>query len=429
MMFSLLRFIRRKNTVFPAIVLMLGSSLTQAELQLNGIAEYNQLRTSYYVAALYLQEKSANPKAIMASHSPAKMELSIITSKWRNRSFSTYVNSQFSINNSKSITQKYASVNSPVNVLAGLAQATPLLAGDVISIEYSQQGITVLSLNGQPFSSDQGKTLFNALLNMWIGKRPPSRQFKADILTLADAEVTADTFEIYHLLSPKPKRLDFAKTIAIGVTGFSAEAIKLDKSSQHSNEQQKALDKAKTQALAEAASQAEAEALAITAATAKDKADAIARAKASGQAAMAKAVEEQAAEMEQERLAKAAEQARVKKSRIENEYRQQKLAQQEIALQQKRAILEYKTALRLKVTQKIRYPARAYELGQQGTVVLEITSNATGKVLSSKVHTQSPYKSLDKAAKKAGRKVKPETFNKLIKVDTITTLVRVVFVH
>lgn len=387
--------------------------LAAKPLQLNGIAEYSHLRTSYYIAVLYLQEPSADTARLAFDPYPAKMEVRIVTDKWRGRSFSSYISSKFSINNSETIAKTYARPESPVNSLAELAAEQPLRAGDVITIEYTAAGLTVLSLNGQPFSSENGKTLFNALLQMWIGKRPPSRQFKRDILTLADPEHTADTVKLYKLLTPLAERMGFARANAIDLPSFSSGEVSssgvLEKSFPSDAVAGSSVDSQRQSAIVkqEKTSRQLDQVVGEAAAAAKASADV-------NSLAIALAAAERAATRERQQL-----------ERLQSEYQEQ----QQRELQFRRAIVEYKASVRQQLIKRIEYPARAYDLGQQGVVVVAVTSDREGEVVDSSVHKSSGYKALDKAARKAAKKIELEAFVEPMQQPQITTLVRVVFVQ
>jgi len=426
------------------------NALAAEPLQLNGIAEFNRLRTTFYIAALYTDTLKSQPKTLLDSQSPSRMEIRIVTEKWRSRSFSSYILGQIAINNSDIDLSKYTNEKGALQKVAQLAKDEPLTSGDTIAIEFNGES-TSISFNDQGIAREPGKKLFNAFLRLWIGKRPPSRQFREDILQLADQGLIGDTIDLFLLLSPKPERLSFAKALPNTLSNYQALATvhSADNNALANSGDDTQILQAEAAALAASSAakaaelaQAEAEKLAAVkiaalkasenlAKTEQDKskvaqqAQQIAQQKAEAEKAKQEALrlkklEQQA---EQERKQKAAELAKQRKAREQ----QQNAEQQKALLAKKKAEFDYKSHLRTQVYKHVEYPARAYELGQEGTVVINVTINPKGKVQQSVVHATSNYKALDKAALKAAKRIKAPAFTEDMSQEDLNFLMRVAF--
>ena len=87
-----------------------------------------------------------------------------------------------------------------------------LLKGDLIEITFKSGLGSQVFINEQLMQSTQNDHLFNAILNTWIGKLPPSRDFKKRILTLVNDQTTqADLQALYINQISEQRKLDIVK--------------------------------------------------------------------------------------------------------------------------------------------------------------------------------------------------------------------------
>ena len=427
----------RKAAVLLLILSTWTSSSFAEALKLNGIAEFNRLRTTFYIAALYLETPNNNPESILRSTEKSRMEMRIVTNKWRSRSFSSYILGQIAINNSGADLSRYTSENGALTRLVETTKDEPIIVGDTIAVEFNGSR-SVLLLNNETIAVEKGKTLFNAMLNLWIGKRPPSRQFKEDILEKADDGLVQDTLDLFLLLSPTAHRQAYASSKAIRVKNYrslTTEHAQFIKDAAQANASFQAAEVASTKANQQAlqaetaqikaTQEAKQQALALKKArqAAKIKQDDAAQQALEKQKIMTEKAEKEATRLLA--LEKAAEQKRLDRANeLETQRKTSKTAK---IIAQKKAEYDYKAHIRSQIYKYVEYPARAHNLGQEGTAVISVTIENNGKISTSSIHTSSKYKALDKAALKSAKKVKSKAFSTIMSPEPLTFLMRVTF--
>lgn len=202
---------KRFITVFITGLLVLGSALSRAQngadLNLNGIAAFEQLRKEYYIGALYLGWPGRDPAAIASMPGKKRMELHITADRWPALRFAQLWNQLITINNAG------ATINA--NALDILAFTSipkgDLIEGDQLVIELTASNTTLVTLNGTPALRTASPALFTMLLNTWIGQRPPSTEFKHDILDAPKNQTGTDLIARYQAVKVGDAR---KKTIA-----------------------------------------------------------------------------------------------------------------------------------------------------------------------------------------------------------------------
>ena len=150
------------------------------QLSLNGIASYNELRQDYYIAALYLPERQSNGQLILQSEMAKKMKLLVTINAWSPRDWSKQWQNNIAINSPLADTHLIQQVKTFSRLLKH-----DLVKGDVIEISFQPDSGSQVLINEQLMQSTQDSHLFNAILNTWLGKLPPSRDFKQRVLALS----------------------------------------------------------------------------------------------------------------------------------------------------------------------------------------------------------------------------------------------------
>jgi periplasmic protein TonB len=170
-------------------------------LQLNGIAAQEQLRKEYYVGALYLDTPAHDAAAVASQPGAKKMVLRITADRWSPSQFAQQWNQMILINNGG------AALNANVMDVLNFTGSPKgdLVAGDELAIELDR-GATQVTLNGTPVVRSGGPNLFNMLLNTWIGARPPSSEFKRDILNLPHDKAGTDLLARFDTIKPSDAR-------------------------------------------------------------------------------------------------------------------------------------------------------------------------------------------------------------------------------
>ncbi|NVJ67009.1 MAG: TonB family protein [Gammaproteobacteria bacterium] len=161
------------STLHSAANITVGS----ASLQLNGIAIQSELRSDWFINALYLSTKTTNPDAILSDISPKRMEMKVLADNLAGRRLKRFWVERIRNNNEPSAVLAQAK---QVRNFAN-AMGQNLVANDVIAIDFIPGEATRVSINGS-VTAELSPQLFNMILKSWIGDQPPSQEFKTAIL-------------------------------------------------------------------------------------------------------------------------------------------------------------------------------------------------------------------------------------------------------
>ena len=186
--------------------LLLGAaffaSAQGGELHLNGMAPYSQLRKEYYIGGLYLGGPAHDAAAISNMPGKKRMELRITADRWPPLRFAQQWNQLILINNDGGLLN--ANVED-VLAFTGLPKSD-LMEGDQLVIEFEPDAGTSVSLNGTTVVHTASPALFTMLLNTWIGPRPPSSEFKRDMLSLPGDKAAAELAARFDATAPNEAR-------------------------------------------------------------------------------------------------------------------------------------------------------------------------------------------------------------------------------
>lgn len=365
---------------FIRIVCVLGLCAGGAHAQsgspsLSGLAAFEQLRKEYYIGALYLGWPGHDSVTIMAMPGKRQMELRVTADRWPALRFAQMWNQAITINADGAALNANA-----MDILAFTSiPKGDLLAGDQLIIESEPATGTRVTLNGVLVQSTKSNALFNLVLSAWIGSRPPSSEFKRDMLTLPNTPAGTALAARYESIKPAD-----ARKKAVAAWGIKPE-----------QETAAAAAVVAAPKPAEAAKPAEpAKAAPLTPATAA--------APAPGRAipTPAKPVAEPArpaAEPVKPAAAPAPDPAALAAAQQ---------ARQEKEQQQAELYNQYLGQVRKQVLRNIDYPRRAQKEGIEGLVVLRVNLDRSGNVAGSDV-AQTADDLLDAAALNAVKKAAP----------------------
>lgn len=174
-------------------------SVGSATLQLNGIAIQSELRSDWFINALYLSSKSKDPSSILSDISPKRMEMKVLADSLSGRRLKRFWVERIRNNNQPS---EVLALAKQVRSFAA-AMGQNLQANDVISVDFIPGQATRISINGS-VNAELSPDLFNLVLKSWIGDRPPSKEYKEAILgeTNFDSLLTR-----YQSISPSDARI------------------------------------------------------------------------------------------------------------------------------------------------------------------------------------------------------------------------------
>lgn len=161
------------------LLISLAISPASQSLTLNGIGSYQQLRKEFYLATLYLTEPSNDPQAILNAFGSKRMALKVTTNRWTPRRWSLQWQNDIAINNLPATDDD---LTQQIIFFTGFLQDN-LTEGDEIIVEYRPTLGTFISINNINILNTKTAEMFNYLVNVWIGKLPPSGEFKNAILS------------------------------------------------------------------------------------------------------------------------------------------------------------------------------------------------------------------------------------------------------
>lgn len=337
---------------------------------LSGIAAFEQLRKEYYIGALYLGWPGHDTATIMAMPGKRQMELRVTADRWPALRFAQMWNQAITINADSATLNANA-----LDILAftGIPKGD-LLEGDQLVIETDPAAGTRVLLNGVLVQSTKTNALFNLVLSAWIGSRPPSSEFKRDMLTLPAAPAGPALIARFDALHPNDARKKAVTAWGIKETDSTPTAAPAPKPAEP--------PKPAPITPATAAVPAPGRPLPTPTKPAPEPA-------------------KPAAPAQPDPAAQAAAQAAAQQqARADSQARQEKEKQQTALNDQ------YLGQVRKQVLRNIDYPKRAQKEGVEGLVVLRITLDRNGNVTGSEI-AQTAHDLLDAAAQKAVQKGAP----------------------
>jgi periplasmic protein TonB len=369
------------TTLLLALGFSFGAHAQQNAPSLSGLAAYEQLRKEYYVGALYLGWPGHDTATILAMPGKRQMELRITADRWPALRFAQMWNQGITINNDGATLNANAmDIVAFTSILKG-----DLLEGDQLVIEGEPSTGTRVTLNGVLVLHSKSPALFNMVLNSWIGSRPPSSEFKRDMLTMPTTPAGTALLARYEAIRPND-----ARKKAVAAWGIKPELdtpTAVVAAAASTTAATTTVTAAASKIPEPAASRPEPTATPTpvpTAAPAPAKATPPPPPKASAEPAKVAA----APQPDPAALA-AAQQAKAEKEQQQNEFYNQYLGQ-----------------IRKQVLRNIDYPRRAAKENIEGLVMLRVSLDRSGNVTSSEV-AQTAHDLLDAAAQNAVKKAAP----------------------
>jgi len=363
---------------------IVASTLASAQgndLNLNGIASFEQLRKEYYVGALYLGWPGHDAAAIASMPGKKRMELHITADRWPSLRFAQMWNQLITINNPGSTLSANAS---DMLAFTSLPKGD-LIEGDNLVIELTTNNTTLVTLNGLPALRTNSPALFTMLLNTWIGQRPPSSEFKRDILELPKTAASNELVTRFQSIHPNDTR---KKTI-VG-WGLKAET-------ETASNAAAAISTATVSAIAPPAPPPTAPAQAAISAPKKPEAAKAAEPEPKPATAATSTAPAKPAAVATPAIDIAAQQAEQQAREAQAKAKQQ---------QQSDLYDSYLSEVRKQVVRNVEYPKRAQKENIEGLVMMRVRIDRSGNLASFEL-AQSADDLLDEAAQKAVKKAAP----------------------
>ena len=373
------------------------------ELTMNGLASFSKLRKEYYVGALYLESLSADADSIINMEGKKRMEIRIAIKKWSPRRFSKQWNEAIYLNNDPEIQEEFAD---QIQAFIDIPQ-DDLKAGNIITIDMDPDTGTIVYLDGQRILKSSNNAFFYVILNTWIGSKPPSSDFKQNMLALptdsAGTELLVKFDGLGYEESRKKQIAAWSKpakkesSAAAPVTlALAASAAALPPSSTGTTVKAKSTKQA-----------AKPKSVAKAPVTAPDTTKPVMDIE---KPQLAKAAPP-APKPEPKPAAKPAPKAEPKpepKQEVAKAPEPAAPTAEELEAQKQEGLRNVYRSNILKLTyQNTIYPKRSISLGHQGLVVYKVTLNRKGKLLGLEEEKVADHSLLNKAARKAIKKASP----------------------
>ena len=145
------------------------------KLVLNGMGLRTKFMVKVYVAGLYLQQKSADPNAIIKADEPKRIVMHFLHSASKNQ-MSDAFNESFNDNSPEPVKTMKAGIDRLLNALE------PVKPGDQMVFTYVPGAGTTFAVNGKEKLTIAGPAFGPVLFSVWLGPKPPNGDLKKGLL-------------------------------------------------------------------------------------------------------------------------------------------------------------------------------------------------------------------------------------------------------
>ena len=171
--------------------------------KMNGIAEFNDFGSTIYIGSLFLPEPANNLEAIQQMNGEKRMEIHFYDSRYAIRTFLQHVASWSSFGASTTQApanninmEKLYSLKKDINTALGRRNFT---RGDIFIVKNTREGGTKILVNNNELASFKSSSMFDFILNAWIGEPAANPVFKQDILNLDQSDsITEELITSYY---------------------------------------------------------------------------------------------------------------------------------------------------------------------------------------------------------------------------------------
>ena len=337
--------LKHQLSLFLRFILIAFCSCAQAQdTMLNGLATHSELGKEQFIGALFSNILSDNAITLTTSAQSLRMELKIVAPEGMTiRRFSRTWIEGMAINNSQAqLTDQADNMVKFDSLFKGR-----FIQNDTIAFSYTKnKGVNIL-VNDVLLGNIPSEKFFAMLLNTWVGKVPPSSDFKEGILKAGN--VSAD-------VKSRFEKIKFTKERASEIAAWS-----------------------KVKAPAEIAAEKEASKSTASQSSSVEIVKQITRAE----------------------VAAKAEAARLAALKVEEDEKPALTAQTLLARQ------FYVSDLLKKIRSNTRFPKRALERNQSGSMRIAVVISRKGDIISTSLVSASQYELLNDAAQDAITKSAP----------------------
>ena len=368
-----IRKYRHRPTMKPikfviALMVFATALSAQAAPLLNGLALEQQFNKDRYIAAVYSETLANSTEVVLDNNTPRSLEVRIVADSMSARRFRNQWMEGIAINNAgDTLTSQADNMVTFANLFNGR-----LMRGDHLTVAFAANtGATTVALNGVTLGKIEDRKFFNTLLRAWVGPVPPSSEFRGGLL--AAGNVDSSLLGRYELLKPSGDRIAQVRAQVESLNAAQEDKMEV------------AAAKPAVEKLKPSKPKLAADIPPPTLASIGDK--------------PASAMKKAAAPKPSKPMPSKAAPARDMEEDDEDE------APLTADLILARQI--YHSSLLRHTFRYIRYPKRAQERGQEGSVRLDVTIDSNGQVTDVQTLQDSRYSSLNRAAVEAVKRAGP----------------------
>lgn len=389
----LLTTVRRYATCTLAVACLFVCHKASAALDLNGIASHSEFGKDQYMAALYLEDLSADAKQILLSNQRKRMEIKVVADRLFSRKFKRQWIEGVAINAGNFDLKKHAQNLADFSNMLKIK----LVKDDTLTIERTFRRGVEVAVNGVMLGTIEDVEFFDLILRSWIGPVPLSTDFKTDLLQAGSIE--PDTLARFKNIRTTRERVAALNTGLAAAATAAVAAAAPPKPEQASPPAQIAASE--PSGATSASSISEALATETETETTQQSAQTSSSA-ANSSTAIADTASDSSSAPATETVATLPNQILQQEDVFDDEEDDFSYTAADLLSRQL-----YLSKLTRWTGSYIKYPKSALRRGNQGTVRVTIIINRKGDVTSANIIKESPYKSLNKEALKAIKRASP----------------------
>lgn len=192
-----------KPIKFVIALLVFATALSaQAAPLLNGLALEQQFNKDRYIAAVYSDTLADSAGVLLDNNTTRRLEVRIVADGLSARRFRNQWMESIAINNpGDTLTKQADNMVTFANLFKGR-----FYQGDQLTVAFAgNSGVTTVSLNGVTLGKIEDRNFFNTLLRAWVGSVPPSTEFRDGLLAAGD--VPSALLDNYESLEPSSARI------------------------------------------------------------------------------------------------------------------------------------------------------------------------------------------------------------------------------
>ncbi|WP_193164933.1 TonB family protein [Microbulbifer hainanensis] len=192
-----------KPIKFVIALMVFATALSaQASPLLNGLALEQQFNKDRYIAAVYSETLANSTEVVLDNNTPRSLEVRIVADSMSARRFRNQWMEGIAINNGgDTLTSQADNMVTFAKLFNGR-----LKKGDHLTVAFAANtGATTVALNGVTLGKIEDRKFFNTLLRAWVGPVPPSSEFRGGLL--AAGNVDSSLLSRYEQLKPSGDRI------------------------------------------------------------------------------------------------------------------------------------------------------------------------------------------------------------------------------